>query len=157
MTELGTARNYQELHALIRARVGSLGVTFETVDAIAGLPSRYATKLLSPVPMKAIGKISLGPLLGALGLKLIVAVDDEALARITGRLVQRARNQVGADAGMHTPKRKKKRGVWKGNSQWGKVMAARRKLVLSESKRTSLARHAARARWRGTRPIEVKP
>lgn len=151
---IGTARDYDQLHELLRARVDELAVTYESVDAVAGLPSRYTAKLLAPVPMKAIGKTSMGPLLGALGLKLIVAVDDETLARIIGRLTKRARKQSNASDAMRPMKRKKRRGYWKGNADWARIMNARRTLVVPESKRSASARKAARARWRGSRPVE---
>lgn len=151
---IGTARDYEQLHALLRARVDELGVTYEGVDAVAGLPSRYTAKLLSPVPMKAIGKTSMGPLLGALGLKLIVAVDDETLARIIGRLAKRARKQSNASADMLPLKRKKRRGVWRGDKDWSRIMNSRRALNVPESKRKKIAQTAARARWRGHRPVQ---
>lgn len=153
---LAEVRDYDQLHAALRARVDALGVTFETVDEVAGLPVRYSTKLLSPVQMKAIGKVSLGPLLGALGLKLIVAVDDEALARIAKRLVPRARSVGDAGETMPATKRKRKRSIWKGSSDWGRIMKARQLLVIPESKRKRIARTAARARWSKPRPIVVE-
>jgi hypothetical protein len=44
---------------------------------------------LSPIPYRTVGLLSLGPLLGALGLKLAVLPDDEALAKVRDRLPTR--------------------------------------------------------------------
>ena len=58
----------------------------DNIDEVGGLPARHAGKLLSPNPVKSLGRSSLGPLLGTLGVKLIVAVDEAALEKIRYRL-----------------------------------------------------------------------
>jgi hypothetical protein len=68
------------------------------VDEVAGLPQRYTAKLLAPKGLKSLGRISMGPILGALGLKLAVLPDDEALARIRHRL-PKSRNGPKLDDG----------------------------------------------------------
>lgn len=57
-----------------------------TIDEISGLQSGYSAKLLAPIPMRNLGRVSLGALLGALALKMIVVKDKEAQAKIEGRL-----------------------------------------------------------------------
>jgi hypothetical protein len=86
---LATVRDYDELIAAIRARRDELEVTHETIGEVAGIASGHASKLLCDPPMKRMGIISLGAVLGALGLKLIVVEDEEALARVRRRLVKR--------------------------------------------------------------------
>jgi hypothetical protein len=88
MTDM-VCRDYAELIAALKARMAELGVTMETLDDISGLPTRYVSKIFSPTPLRGLGRVSLGPLIGALGLKLIVAEDAEQLARIRSRLIQR--------------------------------------------------------------------
>jgi hypothetical protein len=68
------------------------------------LPDGYASKLLSPIPYRTVGLLSLGPLLGALGLKLAVLPDAEALAKVRHRLPQRCPGFAGSlsDAGSCT-------------------------------------------------------
>jgi hypothetical protein len=51
-----------------------------------------------------IGLMSFGAMLGALGLKLIVAVDDEALARVQSRLVPVAMVRAAATSIDPTPR-----------------------------------------------------
>jgi hypothetical protein len=74
--EVTSATGYPGLIATLRARVNDLGTTFECLDDVAGLPARYTAKLLAQRPIKSLGRSSSGAILGALGLKLIVAVDE---------------------------------------------------------------------------------
>jgi hypothetical protein len=84
MTEV---RSTADLRDAFRARVRDLGIAYETVDAIAGLPVGYTGKLLGANPSRNFGAVSFDSLLGALGLKLVAVEDTEALARVQGRLV----------------------------------------------------------------------
>ena len=86
---IGVAHDYQELIAALRARQTELNVAYSTIDEVSGLPQNYVSKLLAQMPIKGLGRISLGPLLGSLGLVLIVAEDLEALQRVRSRLVPR--------------------------------------------------------------------
>jgi hypothetical protein len=89
---IATVDDYQGFVAALRTRIAELGTTFGAVDDLAGIPDGYLSKCLVPKdidPMltaRAFGRHSLGPVLGALGLKLIVAVDEEAAAKIMPRL-----------------------------------------------------------------------
>lgn len=94
MTVLGEAREYHELIAVLRKWMDGLGSTMEVVDEVAGLPTRYTSKIFAPIAIKTLGKVSLGATLGALGLKLLVAIDDEQLARIKHRLVARKNSRA---------------------------------------------------------------
>jgi len=89
MTEhpLAVVRTTDDLRAILRARFTELGVSLETVDYVAGLPTRYTAKLLGLQPSKSFGPISFEALLGAAGLKLLVLEDAEALDRVRTRLV----------------------------------------------------------------------
>jgi hypothetical protein len=58
MKPLGEVRTYDELHAALRARAMALNVVLnsanrgtKTIDEWAGLPDRYISKLLAPVPL----------------------------------------------------------------------------------------------------------
>ena len=82
MRRLAVVRDYDGLHEALRRRVIELDVAMASVDDPAGLPDRYVNKLLSPSQIKGIGRISLGPLLGALGLALVVVEDKDAMVRV---------------------------------------------------------------------------
>jgi hypothetical protein len=142
---LAIVHSYSELIAALRARVVELGTTGETVDEVSGLPARYTAKLLAlPVPVKALGPVSMGPLLGTLGLKLIVAEDAEALEKIRHRLVPRK----GTNVFKPTSDQRRKRSPFAGDSEWGKLMRNRRTLLSSPKTRRRQARHAILTRWR---------
>jgi hypothetical protein len=83
---LGTCRTSDDLREVFRRRVAELGVSLDTIDHIAGLPTRYTAKVLGLQPTRGFGQFSLDGLLGALGLMLIVVEDAEALARVQRRL-----------------------------------------------------------------------
>ena len=78
---------------IARARRDELNISHETIDALAGFPAGYASKILAPVPIRGIGYGSLGDLLGALGLALIVVEDLAAAERVRRRWLPRRRPQ----------------------------------------------------------------
>ena len=83
---LGTCRTADDLRAILRARFAALGVSLETVDHIAGLPTRYTAKVIGLQPTRRFGQFSLDGLLGAAGVKLVAFEDTEALDRVRARL-----------------------------------------------------------------------
>jgi hypothetical protein len=142
---VGEARTYDELIKLFRMRCDELGVAMERLDDVSGLPSRYISKLLAPVPVKGVGRVSLGPLCGTLALKLIVAIDQEQYERIKARLKPGA-SPASRRKHRHPNSRKQLRG----NSEWGRIMRARATVLLSPQQRRHIAKQAARARWAKT-------
>jgi hypothetical protein len=70
--------DYESLVAALRAVKVHLGLSNETLEEIAGLARAHADKLLGPSRAKRIGPLTLGLLLGALGISLRVEVDLEA-------------------------------------------------------------------------------
>jgi hypothetical protein len=87
---------YAALVDSMRARAQELrvAVSSENFAQVCGLPSYYPVKLLSVRPVRRIGALSLGPMLGALGMKLIAVEDPEAVARFTSRLPARQESCV---------------------------------------------------------------
>jgi hypothetical protein len=146
---IAIVRSYDELLMALRARVAALHTPMEVIDYVAGLPLRYSSKLLSPCPVKGLGRTSLGPLLGALGLKLAVMVDEESFRKIAHRLTKRRYNVPMRPPPMRPPKKASGKGLrdWSGNSQWAAIMNARRMLIVSPRMRSENARKAALARW----------
>jgi hypothetical protein len=142
---------YAAFMLAFRKRADDLGLTRETIDAISGLQSGYASKLLAPVPIRAIGPETLGPLLGSLAMRIVLEIDEEMLAQLKPRMVKTARPRKHASAGMLPLKRLKPRGYWRKSGVWSNVMNSRRALVLTPAKRSAIARKAARARWKRKR------
>jgi hypothetical protein len=143
---LAECRTYAQLIAALRAWIAELNVAGETVDDVAGLPLRYTAKLLGPARLKSIGPVSMGPLLGALALKLVVAVDHEMLARIRHRLVPR---RYAGDHMLARKGRKRRRfNVLRGNPDRARMLRALQVLGQTDTHRSRIARIAATERWR---------
>lgn len=83
---LATVRTSQDLCEAFRRRIFELDVSLDTVDDIAGLPTRYTAKVIGVHPTKKFGQLSFEALLGALGLMLLVVEDPAALERVRSRL-----------------------------------------------------------------------
>lgn len=150
---------YAGLMAAMRALVVRRNTTYEELDALAGLPSRYTSKLFCKVPIKGIGRHSLGPLMGALGFELWVVEDAVALAQIRGRIVQRVFKRPDTSDGIR-PKRSRKKRALLGNRAWSHMMNCRRALLTNPEQRRASAKKAIRARWkkaRATKPYAGKP
>jgi hypothetical protein len=79
---LATVTDYDEMIGALRARMAELGVTNETIGAIAGLAGGYVGKLLAPSRIKNLGPMSFGVMLQSLGLKLIVVEDAKTSAKM---------------------------------------------------------------------------
>ena len=144
---------YAGLQAAFRARAESLELSRERLDEGSGLQSGYVGKLLARVPIKGIGRTSLGPLMGVLAVKILIVEDTDLLARLA-RIPKRA--MVGgaiassnAGGGMLASRKHKRRRFLplKGNSTWGGLMRARQVLTQSTEHRKRVARKAAKVRW----------
>jgi hypothetical protein len=88
------AHDLLDLHHACRQRADQLNVSRQTIDEVAGLTPGHASKLLASAPSRHLGPISLGLILRALGLKLVVVDDPEALAAVRDRLTPRNAKQV---------------------------------------------------------------
>ena len=74
---------------VFRARIRELGITYETVDELAGLPQNYTSKIMCS--MKMPGKIALEALCGALAIGFVPVVDEDQAARLKDRWIPRKR------------------------------------------------------------------
>jgi hypothetical protein len=142
-------RSYDELHWILRARATELQITRETIDAVSGLQSGYSAKLLAPVPIKSLGKTSMGLMLQTLGVVLIAVEDQEALSRLRSRLVPRLRPDLHAsDVGRDVEKTSQQQVLWRA---WSRLMNEKRRSKVSAAERKIIARIAALTRWRGSK------
>jgi hypothetical protein len=84
---LATVTDYAGLIGALRQRCDELNITFEQLDVVAGFTDNYSSKILSPSlrPIRRLGHMSTGAILGALGLKLAVIEDPAQLARVRDR------------------------------------------------------------------------
>jgi hypothetical protein len=114
------------------------------LDGEAGLTDGHSAKLLSARARKKLGIVTLGRVMAAAGLVLIVAIDPDAPPRDlnASKLVSRSRRY---DRTKHWRRDRS-------SSAWGKRMAALRALKLSGPERSEIARNAALARHRRRQP-----
>lgn len=104
--QIAIVTDYDGLVAACRARADALNISRDTIDEVAGLPKGYTSKALMIEPFggksatggrlssRNLGRVSLGPMLGALGIALVVVEDAEALAKVSGRMTKRNKSQV---------------------------------------------------------------
>jgi hypothetical protein len=97
-----TIRSFDDLLPIVRARIAALDLSYEVIDAIAGLSDGYTAKLMGPSRTKKFGRTSAPAMLGALGLQLAVIDDPAAFDRLQSRLVQRRRGRARNDDCRHT-------------------------------------------------------
>ncbi len=143
---------YAGLMAALLARMLELDTTCESVDEVAGLPDRYVSKLFAPVPIKGIGRKSLGPLLRALGIKLILVEDSGIMGRVREELSRRETVNRNYYAGRKVQAtRPRKRNTFPSGPDFARVMRARQLLTQTPKQRSAIARKAAKARWRKKR------
>jgi len=150
---LATVRSYDELIQALRRRSDELKVSRETLDSISGLNSGYCGKRLSSQPVKRLGRVSMAPLLMAMGCALILVEDPVQLAKIQKRLIRRkwwnGKAQGKPDTRHMIPTtRRRRRWTFPSGPEFAKLMNARRNLALSEDQRSASARHAVNCRWR---------
>lgn len=141
---LGTAQNYTQYLKLVRARVAELGITHETLDAVAGLQSGYASKILCDPPMKNMGPFTMFMVMEALGMQVALLHDGEAYDRVKSRLVRRLRPRQ-LNGAKHTAIT-----ISLGPDflrQIGRKGGRNRGKVLSRRQLKRIAKMGARARW----------
>jgi hypothetical protein len=147
---IATAGSYLELIAGFRARQAELGIPYETLDALAGWTTRYASKVLAEEPSRHLGVMAFDALLVVLGLKLVLIHDPEKLEKIRKHYVSQApyachwqsRLRCAADYAA----------TLAANREPGRSRARRK---ASERELSAIGRKAAKARW--SRPkLEVK-
>jgi len=85
-------KDYGDLLELLRQRQAELSVSCLTIDEIAGLAAGHSSKLLAG--SKRCGVVVYWPLLTALGLRCVIEVDPDAVARLAHRWHRRAENHV---------------------------------------------------------------
>lgn len=161
---LATVREYSDLQAAMRARADEINISRMAIDEALGLTRGHAGKILASYPMRALGRTTMGPMLWALGLKLLVVVDEEAMAdprfadargarvawkaRVGARMRQPLEHDLANQPGIKALRRKV---LGKHMSKLGKAGGRKsgltRKSVVPASTRRRWARHAAKVRW----------
>lgn len=143
---IAVVRDYDGLMAAVHQRVDELKLTCSLIDELASLPTGYAGKILGPARVKTLGPVSLGLILGVLGLKLHVVEDTEAVAKLSSRYTARdeKRRRAGLIKKPMSPEARDKIGRVQA-ADWGRAGGAMPKASGMSSAR---ARKMARYRWK---------
>lgn len=157
--------DYLGLVTAIRARVGELGITYSTLDEIAGWHDGYSNKLLIEEPQlrgttknthsqRIMGVMAFDTILGSVGVKLALVEDVRATERIRNGsfYVRRKRPMPNSVGHEYIVQRKTRENM----SKMGLRSAQGRMRKLTPSKRRRLAKQAAKARWSKPKITEVK-
>jgi hypothetical protein len=147
-------------------------VSLAELDALAGMPDRYSQKILGGVPNKKLGAVSLFPLVGALGARLVLEHDAEAWARVSKRVAHRSDPCLLSAAKQasivlrFSRRHMAKLGVAGGKASKGKLSPKQRtararkaglarSAKLSPEQRKRIAVKGAKRRWSKPRIIEI--
>jgi hypothetical protein len=139
--------DYNGLVAGLRRRVDELGVVIGTLDEVAGLPTRYVSKMLGPRQVRRFSMQSLTPLLWTLGIRLQM-VEDEDTKRFIDRLPKRGKGAIRSGT---TEIRLSRRFMRKIQAKGRKARFAK----MTPNQRSALARKLNRIRWARVRGTEV--
>lgn len=147
---IATFSDYAGMIDAMRARAVErrIAIAGASVAEVSGLPSAYIAKLLSVHPVRRVGMISLGPLLGVLGVKFVMVEDQEAIAKYSGRIDKRnekCAHNGGAVSFTFSRRHMQKIGQ-KGQEVWQKN---KRKKMHLQRRISAMKRRAAMARWNG--------
>jgi hypothetical protein len=148
MRQIAVVRDYDTLVDALRARRDELKITHAVIDDVSGLHSGYASKLMSDPPIKGFGRVSLGPILGSLGLQLLVVVDPEGFKRVRSRLDERVRPKKMLPIGSIP---------WLFNRLNAVEMNKKRVAKVTKKRRRQIARKAAKVRWHKPQISEIEP
>lgn len=80
--------DYAGLRDALRARVEQLNVSRNCLDSVAGIAAGYSGKLLAPYSSKKIGGVSLGFLVQAAGLKMVLVDNPDASDRGSVQMIE---------------------------------------------------------------------
>lgn len=139
---IAICRSAEELHRALRARADHLQIARDTIDEVAGLPRGYAAKLLCDPPVKNLGPVSAFPMIGALGMAVVLIEDPGMMVRVNKqarRVETNVRNGNNA-RGVSIIER-----TFKKFGQMGAIAFMEK---VSPARRSANARKAAKARWR---------
>lgn len=151
---IGAARDYAELQAILREVADGSGKSRDEIDGRAGLPDRFSSKALAPVPVGTcqLGAKTLGKMLRELGLVLIVATTTRGLDRAADSAVKRREEQVRVKLlSTEVWNAAKTRLARENGRKGGKARMEK----TTPAQRQRIARKGGRCRWRKPKVTEV--
>lgn len=94
MTPFAIVSHHNELLKQIRRRITELAITNETLEAIAGLQSGYASKVLADPPKSRMHPFVMFLIIEALGLKVHLVQDTELYEKLKGQFQERKKRRA---------------------------------------------------------------
>lgn len=158
MTILARGRTYDDLIRLLRERMTAFGISCNELDALSGLPTGYAGKILGAAKVRALGPLSFDNFMGALGLTFAIIEDAEATARLKARtentkLVRKGVPYNGVRN--RSLKDSLRRQAIRYGRMGGRKSAERRMTIMTPEQRSEAARKSALTRWKKRRQIGI--
>jgi hypothetical protein len=156
---------YDGLNGAFRARAEQLNITRDDIDVLGSLTRGHASKILAAYPQKAIGRTTLGPILHALKLKLIVVPDEDVIwaDEPRGRRIKRGAMLGSATHGIANMQERRtitnkilRELITKHAKRAGRKGGRARAKSLTAKQRSKSAKHAARLRWHPPKLVELK-
>lgn len=142
-------RSYHDLLEAFAARKNEIGLSHEQVEAICGLTRGHWDKVFGPSAEKRMGWRMFDFIPPALGVKLLLVVDEPQAKLMHARWERRNTKQI----------RVRSHEVNRALLEHAKLeifpeMARRRAVMLAASRRSEIASKAARTRWRKQRRVK---
>lgn len=151
--QIAVVRDYDELIKAMSQRAIELQITRKELAEVAGIADG-STGALAPGGRKSFGRVTLGPMLGALGLELVVREDPEALKHVKNRVgngkTSYMLNGVKNEAVklQFSRRHMRKLGIMSGQTRTKNI---------PKRTRSRIARQAAKARWNPPQLTEMTP
>lgn len=136
--------DYDALREGFVDRVEDLNISRLSIDEAGGFSSGHSSKLLCDPPHKVFGQISLGKMLKATGMVLMLVVDDEGFALVKSTLSERKRAPRPANAGSTRP-------TWLFTRDKAREMGKSRFAMMTDAQRKRHQRKAGKASARARR------
>lgn len=130
-----------ELHRAICARVAELDVKYEAIDEACRFAPGYASKLLSPRPVRQLSRMSLWAIIAVLGTELVFQEAPERIRKYADKLDRRRANTC-LHSGVVIVQFSKRH-----MRTIGKKGGTNSRKKMSRRMASKLARKAVRARW----------
>jgi hypothetical protein len=86
---VATCNDHNGLLEAIRRRIAELGVSYETVNELAGLPGNYLTKIISDPPPKRMSPFAMFLVTQALGLDVQLVENQQLIEKLSKRWTKR--------------------------------------------------------------------
>lgn len=131
--------DYEALVEAFRDRVEDLDTTHKQIDFAGNMLGGYSSKILSNPPIKTLGKVSMGKMLKATGMMLVLVIDDERFAPVKAMMEKRRRPlRKPAIAGSIRPS-------WLFTAEKAREMGSKRFSTMTEAQRKRHQRKAGKA------------